>query len=46
MCIRDRAVIELMARVRQVMNASYQYNGLGTTNVSDVFVLFGLAAMI
>lgn len=40
------AVIELMARVRQVMNASYQYNGLGTTNVSDVFVLFGLAAMI
>jgi len=28
------------------VNASYQYNGLGTTNVSDVFVLFGLAAMI
>lgn len=40
------AVIELMARVRQVMNSAYQYNGLGTTNVSDVFVLFGLAAAI
>lgn len=31
------AVIELMARVRQIMNGAYQYNGLGTTNVSDVF---------
>lgn len=40
------AVIELMARVRQIMNVSYQYNGLGTTNVSDVFVLFGAAAVI
>ncbi len=40
------AVIELMARVRQIMNVSYQYNGLGTTNVSDVFVLFGAAAAI
>ena len=40
------AVIELMARVRQIMNVSYQYNGLGTTNVSDVFVLFGVAGVI
>lgn len=40
------AVIELMARVRQIMNVSHQYNGLGTTNVSDVFVLFGVAAVI
>lgn len=40
------AVIELMARVRQIMNVSYQYNGLGTTNVSDVFVLFGAAAIV
>ena len=40
------AVIELMARVRQIMNGAYQYNGLGTTNVSDVFVLFGFAALI
>lgn len=40
------AVIELMARVRQIMNAAYNYNGSGTTNVSDVFVLFGLAALI
>ncbi|MCM1112636.1 MAG: amino acid ABC transporter permease [Muribaculum sp.] len=40
------AVIELMARVRQIMNGAHQYNGLGTTNVSDVFVLFGFAALI
>lgn len=40
------AVIELMARVRQIMNVSHQYNGLGKTNVSDVFVLFGFAAVI
>ena len=40
------AVIELMARVRQIMNAAYNYNGLGTTNVSDVFILFGFAALI
>lgn len=40
------AVIELMARVRQIMNGAYRYNGLGTTNVSDVFVLFGFAALI
>ncbi|MGL5260336.1 MAG: amino acid ABC transporter permease [Lachnospiraceae bacterium] len=40
------AVIELMSRVRQIMNVSYQYNGFGTTNVSDVFILFGFAACI
>lgn len=40
------AVIELMARVRQIMNVAYQYNGMTTTNVSDVFVLFGFAALI
>ncbi|MFI3237597.1 MAG: amino acid ABC transporter permease [Lachnospiraceae bacterium] len=40
------AVIELMSRIRQIMSASAQYNGLGTTNVSDVFVLFGFASMI
>lgn len=40
------AVIELMARTRQIMNAAYQYNGTGTTNVTDVFVLFGLAMVI
>lgn len=40
------AVIELMARVRQIMNGAYQYNGLATANVSDVFVLFGFAAII
>lgn len=40
------AVIELMSRIRQIMSASAQYNGLGTTNVSDVFVLFGFASLI
>ncbi|MBO5282587.1 MAG: amino acid ABC transporter permease [Lachnospiraceae bacterium] len=40
------AVIELMARVRQIMNVAYQYNGMTTTNVSDVFVLFGFAALL
>ena len=40
------AVIELMARTKQVMSAANRYNGTGTINVSDVFVLFGLAAMI
>lgn len=40
------AVIELMARTRQMMNSAYMYNGTGTVNVSDVFVMFGLAAAI
>lgn len=40
------AVIELMARVRQVMSSAGVYNGLNTVNVSDVFVLFGLAGFI
>lgn len=40
------ASIELMARVKQLLSSSYNYNGLGTVNVSDVFVLFGFAAVI
>ncbi len=40
------AVIELLSRTRRLMNAAYQYNGTGTINVSDVFVLFGMAALI
>lgn len=40
------AIIELMARVRQVMSSAGVYNGLGTVNVSDVFVLFGVAGLI
>ncbi len=40
------AVIELMARTRQMMNSAYMYNGTGTVNVSDVFVMFGAAAVI
>lgn len=40
------AIIELMSRIRQIMTTAYLYNGTGTTNVSDVFVLFGFASLI
>lgn len=40
------AAIELMARVRQILSTSNRYNGAGTQLVSDVFVLFGVAALI
>ncbi len=40
------AVIELMARTKQIMSAANRYNGTGTVNVSDVFVLFRLAFVI
>lgn len=40
------AIIELMARTKQIMSSANRYNGTGTINVSDVFVLFGLAALI
>ncbi|MCQ2536408.1 MAG: amino acid ABC transporter permease [Lachnospiraceae bacterium] len=40
------AVIELMARVKQVLSAAGQYNGTNSIHSSDVFVLFGLAALI
>ncbi len=40
------AVIELMARTKQLLSAAGRYNGLGTINVSDVFVLFGAACLI
>lgn len=40
------AVIELMARTRQLLSSSYVYNGTGKVNVTDVFVLFGLALVI
>jgi putative glutamine transport system permease protein len=40
------AVIELMARTKQILSAASQYNGTGTIHVSDVFVLFGFAAAI
>ena len=40
------AVIELMARTRQLLSSAYAYNGTGTVNVSDVFVLFGVACVI
>ncbi len=40
------AVIELMARTKQILSAANRYNGTNSINVSDVFVLFGTAALI
>lgn len=40
------AVIELMARTKQIMSSANRYNGTGMINVSDVFVLFGFAFLI
>ncbi|MDD3410792.1 MAG: amino acid ABC transporter permease [Eubacteriales bacterium] len=39
------AVIELMARTKQLLSGAGRYNGTGTVNVSDVFVLFGTACL-
>jgi putative glutamine transport system permease protein len=40
------AVIELMSRTKTLLGSAYIYNGTGTVNVSDVFVLFGFAMVI
>lgn len=40
------ATIELMSRTKQLMSSANIYNGTGAIHVSDVFVLFGLAAAI
>ncbi len=40
------AVIELMARTKQIMSSANRYNDTGVINVSDVFVLFGFAFLI
>lgn len=40
------ATIELMARVKKILSSAQRYNGLGTINVSDVFMLFGFACLI
>lgn len=40
------AVIELMSRVKTLLSAANRYNGTSSINVSDVFVLFGFAAII
>lgn len=40
------AVIEMMGRIKTLLSAANNYNGTGTVNVSDVFVLFGFAALI
>lgn len=44
--IANVAMIEVMARIRQLVTTSNRYNGTGTQLVSDVFVLFGLAFLI
>lgn len=38
--------IELMARINKLLSSAQMYNGTGTVNVSDVFVLFGTACVI
>ena len=35
-----------MARTKKILSSANMYNGTGQINVSDVFVLFGVAAMI
>lgn len=40
------ATIELMSCVKKILSNSSLYNGTNTINVSDVFVLFGCAALI
>ena len=40
------AVIELMSRVKKILSAANMYNGTGQINVSDVFILFGVAFVI
>ncbi len=40
------ATIELMARMKKLLSSANMYNGTGRINVSDVFVLFGCAAII
>lgn len=40
------ATVELMSRVRQILSSANMYNGIGNINVSDVFVLYGCAAVI
>lgn len=40
------AVIELMSRVKQILSAAGQYNGTMNIHSSDVFILFGFAALI
>ena len=40
------AIIELMARVKTILAVANRYTGQGNIHTSDVFVLFGLAAVI
>lgn len=40
------AVIELMSRVKTVLASANRYTGSGNIHTTDVFVLFGLAALI
>ncbi|MBO5158787.1 MAG: amino acid ABC transporter permease [Lachnospiraceae bacterium] len=40
------ATIELMSRVKKILSSANMYNGTGAIHVSDVFILFGFAALI
>ena len=40
------ATIELLQRVKMIISTAGDYNGLGYTSVSDVFLLFGFACII
>jgi putative glutamine transport system permease protein len=40
------ATIELMSRVRKILSTANRFSGQDTINVSDVFVLYGTAAII
>ncbi len=44
--LANLAIIELMARIRRIMSVAYNYTGQATVNVTDVFVLFGVAFII
>lgn len=44
--LANLATIELMSRVKKLLSSANFYNGTGTINVSDVFVLFGVASLI
>ena len=40
------AAIELMFKVKTLLNSAYMYNGTGKISLSDVVVLFGFAALV
>ncbi len=44
--LANGATLELMARTRKVLSTANIYTGTGQINVSDVFMLYGLAALV